>query len=185
MHTSIIYIISKHYIQKMSIVAFIRFQGLWLEHRGFSEDLLSKFLTDMEALISSTKPPHAKIPRLISFLGCFTSVAQSIGSSLASFANKFLQRFFTCLKTVYEKNRDESWLVESNKAVITFTEFMKDNFTMVHLAALDFLMAQFSLPLPETPNLISSVLSTHLQLLQFQADKPLPVFVATKYVTIK
>lgn len=166
--------------------SFLHFQKHWVNNLDFSVGLLSKFLGDMDVLLSDgSQGTPEQFHRLLALLSCFLAILRSTASGLLENnlldkmdepLSKMLPRLLGCLSTMGERFGWAKWIEDLWKCLTLLAEILREKFSTYYSPSLEMLFK--SLEQIDSVNSavhgkmttfqIHGTLKTNLQLLSLQ-----------------
>ncbi|XP_020886986.1 serine/threonine-protein kinase SMG1 [Arabidopsis lyrata subsp. lyrata] len=166
--------------------SFLHFQKHWVNNLDFSVGLLSKFLGDMDVLLSDgSQGTPEQFHRLLALLSCFLAILRSTASGLLENnlldkmdepLSKMLPRLLGCLSTMGQRFGWSKWIEDLWKCLTLLAEILREKFSTYYSPSLEMLFK--SLEQIDSVNSavhgkmttfqIHGTLKTNLQLLSLQ-----------------
>ncbi|KAL1200865.1 Serine/threonine-protein kinase TOR [Cardamine amara subsp. amara] len=166
--------------------SFLHFQKHWVNNLDFSVGLLSRFLGDMDVLLSDgSQGTPEQFHSLLALLSCFLAILRSTASGLLENnlldkmdgpLSKMLPRLLGCLSTMGERFGWSKWTEDLWKCLTLLAEILREKFSTYYSPSLEMLFK--SLEQIDSVNSavrgkmttfqIHGTLKTNLQLLSLQ-----------------
>ncbi|CAN8270818.1 unnamed protein product [Cochlearia groenlandica] len=166
--------------------SFLHFQNHWVNNLDFSVGLLSKFLGDMDVLLSDgSQGTPEQFHRLLALLSCFSAILRSTASGLLENnlldkmdepLSKMLPRLLGCLSTMGQRFGWSKWIEDLWKCLTLLAEILREKFSTYYSLSLEMLFksleqidsVNFAVHGKMTTFQIHGTLKTNLQLLSLQ-----------------